>query len=106
MPDMMQAVICHGPKDYRLEEVDVPRPGPGQALVKVEAVGICASDVKCYDGAATFWGDDTRPAWAETEVIPGHAFGGIVGEIDAEARARWNIHVGYRVCAGSIVPGR
>jgi threonine dehydrogenase-like Zn-dependent dehydrogenase len=104
VPDTMQAVICHGPKDYRLEEVDVPRPGPGQALVRVEAVGICASDVKCYDGAAKFWGDETRPAWAETEVIPGHEFVGIVVEIDDEARARWNVDVGDRVVSEQIVP--
>ena len=104
MPDTMQAVICHGPKDYRLEEVDVPRPGPGQALVRVEAVGICASDVKCYHGAAKFWGDETRPAWAETEVIPGHEFVGIVVEIDDEARARWKVDVGDRVVSEQIVP--
>src|SRR4051795_13063853 len=70
----MQAVVCHGPKDYRLEEVPVPKAGPGEALVRVEATGICASDLKCYQGAAKFWGDENRPAWAETDVIPGHEF--------------------------------
>ena len=71
IPEKMQAVVCHGPHDYRLEDVAVPRRGPGEALVKVEAVGICASDLKCYHGAAKFWGDENRPAWAETMVIPG-----------------------------------
>ena len=84
MPETMPAVVCHGPEDYRLEEVAVPTPGPGEALVKVEAVGICASDLKCYHGAAKFWGDDSRPAWAETEVIPGHEFVGTVVELDDE----------------------
>jgi NADPH:quinone reductase-like Zn-dependent oxidoreductase len=37
IPDAMQAVICHGPENYQLEEVAVPRPGPGEALIKVEA---------------------------------------------------------------------
>ena len=34
IPDSMQAVICHGPENYQLEEVAVPRPGPGEALIK------------------------------------------------------------------------
>ena len=104
IPDTMQAVICHGPENYALEEVAVPRPGPGEALVKVEAVGICASDLKCYHGAAKFWGDANRPAWAETEVIPGHEFVGRVVQLDDEAAERWGIAVGDRVVAEQIVP--
>jgi threonine dehydrogenase-like Zn-dependent dehydrogenase len=104
LPETMQAVICHAPQDYRLEQVAVPKPAPGQALVRVEAVGICASDLKCYHGAAKFWGDETRPAWAETEVIPGHEFVGEIVQIDAEAVARWGVGVGDRVVSEQIVP--
>jgi erythritol/L-threitol dehydrogenase len=104
IPQTMKAVICHGPEDYRLEEVAVPRPGPGEALIKVEAAGICASDLKCYRGAARFWGDGIRPAWAETEVIPGHEFVGTVVQLDAEASRRWRIELGDRVVAEQIVP--
>ncbi len=32
IPEKMQAVVCHGPKDYRLEEVAVPERRPGEAL--------------------------------------------------------------------------
>src|ERR1700709_2380025 len=85
----LQAVVCHGPEDYRLEEVPVPTRGPGEVLVRVEAVGICASDLKCYHGAAKFWGDANRPAWAETEVIPGHEFTGRVVELDDQAATHW-----------------
>ena len=104
MVETMQAVVCHGPREYRLEDVAVPEPGPGEALVRVEAVGICASDLKCYDGAAKFWGDDTRPAWAETEVIPGHEFAGEVVALDDAAGERWSIGVGDRVVSEQIVP--
>lgn len=104
VPEKMRAVICHGPEDYRLEEVITPKPGPGEALVRVEAVGICASDLKCYHGAAKFWGDENRPAWAETEVIPGHEFVGEVVSIDREATERWGVTVGDRVVSEQIVP--
>jgi erythritol/L-threitol dehydrogenase len=104
IPEKMQAVVCHGPRDYRLEDVAVPIRRRGEALIRVEAVGICASDLKCYDGATKFWGDENRPAWAETMVIPGHEFVGRVVEIDDIAAARWNITVGDRVVSEQIVP--
>lgn len=102
----MTAVICHGPTDYRLETVPVPTPGPGEALVRVEAVGICASDLKCYHGAAKFWGDETRAAWAEKQVIPGHEFVGEIVDIDDVGAGRWDVEVGDRVVAEQIVPCR
>ena len=104
MADTMQAVVNHGPRDYRLEELPRPTAGPGQALVRVEATGICASDLKAYHGAAKFWGDENRPAWAETEVVPGHEFVGRVVELDDAAAERWGIAVGDRVTSEQIVP--
>lgn len=55
IPEMMTAIINHGPNDYRLETVPTPKAGPGELLVKVGACGICASDVKCHSGAHMFW---------------------------------------------------
>ena len=104
IPATMQAVVCHGPRDYRLEEVPTPQPGPGEALVRVEACGICASDLKCFDGAPKFWGDETRPAWAEHGAIPGHEFVGTVAALDDDAAKRWGIAVGDRVVSEQIVP--
>jgi threonine dehydrogenase-like Zn-dependent dehydrogenase len=100
----MQAVVCHGPEDYRLETVPVPTRGPGEVLVRVEAVGICASDLKCYHGAAKFWGDENRPAWAESGAVPGHEIAGRVVDLDDEAREHWDIEIDDRVVVEQIVP--
>jgi threonine dehydrogenase-like Zn-dependent dehydrogenase len=104
MPETMPAVVCHGPEDYRLEEIPVPVPGPGEVLVEVEACGICASDLKCYHGAAKFWGNGSRPAWAETGVVPGHEFVGTVVALDEVASDRRGLAVGDRVVSEQIVP--
>jgi hypothetical protein len=54
--ETMKAVVCHGPRDYRLEEVPAPQPGPGEVLVRVVLAGVCASDGKAWDGAPKIWG--------------------------------------------------
>ncbi|MCG2620800.1 alcohol dehydrogenase catalytic domain-containing protein [Arthrobacter sp. I2-34] len=104
LPETMQAVICHGPENYMLEELPVPVPGPGQMLMKVEAVGVCASDLKCYHGAAKFWGDANRPAWAQKEITPGHEFAGTIIQADEEATSHHGVAVGDRVTCEQIVP--
>ncbi|WP_372465384.1 alcohol dehydrogenase catalytic domain-containing protein [Spelaeicoccus albus] len=104
IPATMQAVVCHGPENYRLEELPVPTPGPGEMLLKVDGVGICASDLKCYHGAAKFWGDENRPAWAESEVVPGHEFAGTIIQADDEALTHHGVELGDRVTCEQIVP--
>ena len=42
--------------DYRIETRLVSDVRDREVLVKVLAVGICASDVKCYEGANYYWG--------------------------------------------------
>jgi erythritol/L-threitol dehydrogenase len=56
LPKTMRAVVAYAPGDYRLEEVPVPRAGADDIIVKVEACGICAGDIKSYVGAESFWG--------------------------------------------------
>ena len=45
----MKAIVAHAAKDLRLEERDVPNPGPGQVLIKMAAGGICGSDLHYYN---------------------------------------------------------
>jgi alcohol dehydrogenase/propanol-preferring alcohol dehydrogenase len=48
----MRAVQVSEPGgDFELVERDVPAPGPGEALVRVQACGICHSDSYVKEGA-------------------------------------------------------
>jgi len=76
----------------------------GEAVIRVEAVGICASDVKCFQGAPMFWGDASRPAYCEPPVVPGHEFVGRIVDIGNEAASRWRVEAGDRVVVEQIVP--
>ena len=42
---MMRVAMYYNNKDVRLEEIPVPRIGPGELMVKVLASGVCGSDV-------------------------------------------------------------
>ncbi len=57
--------------NFELVDRDIPEPGPGQVRVKVEACGICHSDVLVKDG---LWPGIQYPR------VPGHE---IAGRIDA-----------------------
>lgn len=48
MDRFMQAARYYGIGDIRIEEVARPRAGPGEALLKVGAAGICATDLRIY----------------------------------------------------------
>lgn len=49
---VMRALRVHRAKDLRVEEMPVPRPGAGEALVSTTFGGICGSDLHYYrDGA-------------------------------------------------------
>jgi D-arabinose 1-dehydrogenase-like Zn-dependent alcohol dehydrogenase len=68
---MKAAQISKAGGDFELVERDIPEPGPGQVRVKVEACGICHSDMLVKEG---FWPGLQYPR------VPGHE---IAGRIDA-----------------------
>ncbi len=101
MPDTMNAVRNHGPRDYRLERVARPHAGPGELVIRVDAAGICGSDGKCYEGGEMFYGPDP---WVKTPVTPGHEFFGTVVELGEGAAEKHGIAVGDKAIAEQIVP--
>ena len=98
----MQAVVCHAPKDYRLERIAKPQPRALELVIRIGACGICASDCKCHSGAAMFWGGDSP--WVKAPVIPGHEFFGYVDALGEGAEEHFGVQLGDKVIAEQIVP--
>ena len=101
MKKTMKALVAHNPHDFRLEQVDIPKIGPGELLLKVEGCGICAGDIKSYHGAPSFWGGEGNPPYIKAPMIPGHEFIGIVTEVGEGVN---EFSVGDRVASEQIVP--
>jgi L-iditol 2-dehydrogenase len=70
----MRVARLHGTRDVRLSDEPVPQPQDGECLVRVEAVGICGSDLHWFEEGAI---GDARLA---QPVVPGHEFAGVVEE--------------------------
>ncbi len=45
----MKAIVAHAAKDLRLEDQEMPSPGPGEVLIRMERGGICGSDLHYYN---------------------------------------------------------
>ncbi|WP_018569913.1 zinc-binding dehydrogenase [Streptomyces sp. PsTaAH-124] len=82
--DRMLAARLHVPsRTLRMEEVPRPRPAAGEVLVKVEAAGVCLSDVHLIDGTLT-------PALLPGDTVTlGHEVAGTVHEA-GEGVTRWS----------------
>ncbi len=89
--------LCKMRAGFGLDALDVPDappPGPGEALVRVEAVGICGSDVHAFE-----WTDGYGHLEPYLPVIMGHEFAGLVVETGPGVR----IAVGTRVAVHPAV---
>jgi threonine dehydrogenase-like Zn-dependent dehydrogenase len=47
--DTMLAAVYHGLHDIRLEEVPLPQPGPSEAVMRVRAASVCATDLRIFN---------------------------------------------------------
>ncbi|UPQ82613.1 alcohol dehydrogenase AdhP [Pseudomonas knackmussii] len=74
MNQTMKAAVAHAyGEPLRIEEVKVPLPGPGQILVKIEACGVCHTDLHAVEGD---W-----PVRPPLPFIPGHEGVGYVAAV-------------------------
>lgn len=69
----MKAIYINAPGEVEIREIEKPRRGKGEALLKVLYGGICGSDLGSYRG--TF-------AYFDYPRIPGHEFSAEIVEVD------------------------
>ncbi len=89
-----RAMVQYGVRDLRAETFSIPKIGDDDALLRVEACGICGSDYEQYDGTLR----------VRMPVIPGHEPVGIIEQIGDVARQRWGVSEGDRVAVETLIP--
>ena len=94
---MVRAAVQTGPRTIEMREFPRPQTGADDGLLRVEANGICGSDVEIYRG---HMGMNPDP------FVPGHEPLGIIEEVGERAAERWGVQVGDRVALEVIVPCR
>jgi len=85
---MKVAQIPTAGADFQIVEREIPKPGAGHVRIKVQACGICHSDVLTKEGA---WPGIQYPR------VPGHEVAGIIDELGAGV-SEWK--TGQRVGVG------
>jgi Zn-dependent alcohol dehydrogenase len=67
----MKAVVCYGPGDVRVEDIDEPSPRDGEVKLRVAAVGVCHTDLNFTTGQVP----------VPYPIVLGHEAAGVVVEV-------------------------
>ncbi|MHB1354767.1 MAG: galactitol-1-phosphate 5-dehydrogenase [Anaerolineae bacterium] len=86
----MPALVLHAVGDLRYEQVPIPALNPGEALVKVAAVGVCGSDIPRIYEHGTY----------RFPLIPGHELAGVIEQVAEPATHS----PGKRVTVKPLIP--
>lgn len=89
-----RAIVQTGPRALEMRELPVPDLTDDSALLRVEACGICGSDVEQYAGILP----------VRFPLIPGHEPLGTIERIGDRAAKRWKVDVGDRVAVETLLP--
>jgi L-idonate 5-dehydrogenase len=91
----MRGVIIHAPKDLRVEEVETTPLGPHDVRVRIEAGGICGSDLHYYHHGGFGTVRLRQP------MALGHEIAGTIDEVGSEVS---QVHPGMRVAVNPSQP--
>ena len=92
----MRAVVIHGPHDLRIDEMSVGDPGAGEVRVRIEAGGICGSDLHYFHHGGI--GASIR---LKEPMVLGHEVAGIVEVIGSDVT---RVKAGDRVAVSPSRP--
>ena len=92
-----RALVFTGNESYEQREFPVPDPPAGGAVLRVEAVGMCGSDVAQWHGLVTLPG-------MRYPIVPGHEIVGVVDKLATDAEL--GVSEGDRVAVDEVVAGR
>jgi alcohol dehydrogenase len=87
----MRALVFRGPNQIAIEQVPIPRPGPGEAVIRVTLTTICGTDLHILNGEYA-----VRPG-----LVIGHEPVGVIYELGVGVTG---YEVGGRVLVGAITP--
>jgi 2-desacetyl-2-hydroxyethyl bacteriochlorophyllide A dehydrogenase len=83
----MRQAIMTTPGKIEFRDVESPKPGPGQVLIRVQRIGICGSDVHVWHG---------KHPYTSYPVIQGHEYSATVEEVGQGVEG---IKIGSKVTA-------
>ncbi|MFO4632007.1 MAG: zinc-dependent alcohol dehydrogenase [Actinomycetota bacterium] len=82
-----KAAVLYGIEDIRIAEFSIPEIQEDDALMRVEACGLCGTDHELFTGHIK----------ATYPMIPGHESVGVIEQIGEKAAERWGVSKGDRV---------
>ena len=85
--EQVQALVLREPRTLAVESFARPQVGDDDALLRVEACGLCGTDHELWSGAMK----------KNLPLVPGHEAVGIIEAIGPVAAAKWGVAVGDRV---------
>ena len=98
----MKALVYHGNKDLRLEEIPEPQPGPGEVKLRIDHCGICATDIEEYLYGPNFIAHGSpNPITGRTlPLVTGHE---ITGTVVQTGDGVSNVGPGDRVALNTVL---
>ncbi|MFH1573720.1 MAG: zinc-binding dehydrogenase [Acidobacteriota bacterium] len=92
--ERMTAAVLYGKRDVRIEQIPVPRVGPGEVLLRIRAALTCGTDLKVY-----------RQGFHARMIVPPSVFGHeLAGTVEEVGPGVESFRPGMRVVAANSAP--